>query len=433
MDSQGYSERGQVAIENLMLYAGVLTVIIVILGALWQTGVFDSLFGKRGYVGFSQLVPEDWTIGSDMAYITFRNTGETILVVPVNGVNLSFDQAYVTCALAPAAQVTLRPSETWVMETSCPTLSSRYEVGEYFEADGIVDYINTATSMMHRSVGKIYGRIELIPPGWEPPTTTTVTTTTIPRCFNHQCMRPGEMDDLNCGDIVWRERCRYCPKKPDPVDGKRKCHYDGSCGWACTIDADCDVRDPYLNSLNLCKWCNTTVGRCEENDDENQTPERTVTCQIFAHNGSGFKVVNQSQTIYLDVTGRSSDGVEQLLVSNSIVKPATRTCKEVADDRNDAGPITDPYGGAADPLTRAWIDSLWGGGASGWNDTYALCGGATVCQKQWGTNESDANIYCYFAAAQKYAGTGSGEWSEICADYIQVGFLQVFLVFPRPL
>ena len=575
MDSKRLNaERGQTSLETAIIYSFVILVVIVAAIVVWQSGVLKPIFGKKGFVGFSQIAPEDWIIGTNQAYIYLKNTGETPIIVEANDINVSFQD--LECLTAPALRVNLQPSEAWTVRVLCPGLDEKYKVGDYYDADVTINYTNAATQRRHVSVGKLYGHIEVVPPGWTPPTITTTTQTTIPRCFYHECNKSGEMDDLNCGDIIYREECRYCPIEPDPVDGKRKCHYNGRCQERCTVNKECSPNDP----LNLCKvcingtcreapptnntacgpcspsdagtftslwcdkpecrycyhqwiqlsdvvgdgydsytctengscgdsctdvgfdtyqdckerctacqpdpanpgngictqgscnqrcgpdapnpdcnqggcdWCNMTSYECQQGDcgrpcdASSQTQQCNLGCNVCfdgrcvkadiavtlnAHNGSGGKVVSADGPIELDVRAEGAAGIERMLISNSIVKPANMTCTQIADERNREAieyKITDPWGGD-DDKTLEWLTKWWGGEIP-WNDSYA-CGGAPTCTNKWFTTEHNESMYCYFAIAQEYKPSGGGRWSLIAADYIQVGYIQVYLIYPKPI
>jgi hypothetical protein len=66
--------KGQVAVETAILYAIVILVVIVGLVAVWQTGILKPQVGRRGYVGFSQIVPVDWVVArSNKVYLRVKN------------------------------------------------------------------------------------------------------------------------------------------------------------------------------------------------------------------------------------------------------------------------------------------------------------------------------------------------------------------------
>ncbi|MFH1055400.1 MAG: hypothetical protein V1744_04830 [Candidatus Altiarchaeota archaeon] len=286
------SRKGQIPIENLILYAGIIIVVLVGLVVVWQEGIFTPLLGKRGSVGFSQIVPMDWFVGQDSGqykvYFTLKNEGDAPAEVKPESINLRVGR--VQCNPAPATGKNLQPAEKWILELDCPDLQSEYKLGEYYEADMDVDYTNEATKTNHTSVGKIYGLIE-VATDMSPflPTTTATTETTIPECFKKECNKVGDTDEYSCEDIIFvynnkQEPCTYCPLEGDPYDldengePKRKCKFNGKCGTGCNPNEpdDCDYEDKYLDYLNLCSACledSITPGvyKCKEKKKDDKT------------------------------------------------------------------------------------------------------------------------------------------------------------------
>ena len=255
-------KKGQTSVENLIMYAVTVFVAIVVILLLWQYQVFSPLGGSRGFVGFSQVVPNDWVIGSDKAYVSLKNIGESIIEVDVENVNISVEK--IQCNLVPAASFTIEPGESYVVISDCPGLNSRFEFGEYMSADVTINYTNLVSGRRHLSVGKLYAHMEAIS-GWTSTTRTVTTVTRPPYCFNHPCDDPGIYDE-DCGEIIYRgveHLCMYCPVFQNP-DGSRRCWYNGECGNTCFFDRDCSPFDP----LNKCKKC--VSGTCEEVEDVNQ-------------------------------------------------------------------------------------------------------------------------------------------------------------------
>ncbi len=256
---QNHKKRGQVALENLILYSMVILVIIVILILLWNLQVFKPFGGKKGFVGFSQIIPQDWVVGSNKAYLSLINQGESPLIIGIDQINVTI--GLVQCRLAPDTPETIEPADVWVVELACPNLGNKFEIGDYFDGDITIDYSNLASVVAHQSVGKIYGHIEELET-FTPTTRTTTTRTVPPRCFHKECNETGELDVENCGEIVYRDRadqCIYCPVSLNP-DGIRACWYNGACSNRCFFDRDCDPDDP----LNLCDKC--VSGVCQELD-----------------------------------------------------------------------------------------------------------------------------------------------------------------------
>ena len=254
MKSRKSQTKGQSSIENLILYGVVILVVVVSVVVLWQMGAFMPFIGKRGYVGFSQIVPQDWVVGSGKAYISVKNAGEATLRIDAGDVNMSV--GVVGCSQAPENTKIFPSGDVWVIEISCEDMMKKYAVGDYFETDISINYTNLISGRKHASVGKIYGHIEEIGAGGVP-TTTTTTILPQPQCFEKECDTPGELDIKNCGEIVYDGECVYCPINPAP-DGKNRCWFKSKCGSQCNVNNDCSPDDPF----NLCKDC--VDGVCRE-------------------------------------------------------------------------------------------------------------------------------------------------------------------------
>ena len=584
-----FGKRGQLASENLILYGLVILAILIMLVALWNMQVFGPLGGRKGQVGFSRIVPQDWLIGSDKVFISLVNQGESRLSIYEAGINVSL--ANIQCVLGPDEAKILQPGEVWVIDLDCGGIMQIFEIGDYFEADVSIYYLNPQTSTQHMSVGKLYGHIENVEAGFTPPTWPVTTTTREPVCFNKPCDAPGELDWDNCGEIPYRgrpEECVYCPKNPNP-EGERMCWYNGKCGQECNYDSECvDPNEPQLNRCERCiggecvedddtdniqcgpcpsehskqlaqdldnpicdiddcpyckqewvsyssvpsdggyewtcedggtcgnecvgwwtdlyeicdvetgippiqnpcphceqsmedpelwvctqgdcgahcgetgldecergcRWCNNTGEnpsyKCELGDCgefcidsstcllgcefcyDNRCIFADIEVELFAHNGSGEKVVNVSDTIYLEATAKSDEGVERVIVSNSIYltpgySHAQDACDTIRDGVNDWFRQND-YPEPEDPETLADLDEEFG--ITGW-DFDADCLGSQTCIRTWTTHEDDLGSYCYVAMAKKIEDMGQ-VWSLADTDYIQVGFIDVYLVWPPP-
>jgi hypothetical protein len=268
--------RGQTQIENLVLYSVVLLIVVISLYILWQTKILNPVTWKRGYVGFSQVVPTDWVMAKNddtISYLSVKNEGESPIRLDFQTIDLTVGR--IKCNKGPVdpTPLTMQPGETRVLKMSCPGLGTEYKLGEYYEADIKVLYLNVDTGRDHTSVGKLYGYMEMVPAGYVPPTVTSTTATTIPQCFYHECspLSAGSFDDRNCGEIKYLGKiglCRYCPKHPDS-SGNYNCEYEGRCNHACNNDPDC--RDPSNPDLNPCKFCNLTTHKCDENPNQNDS------------------------------------------------------------------------------------------------------------------------------------------------------------------
>jgi len=269
-------KKAQVAVENLLLYAAVLLLVIISVYSLWQSGVLIPIQGRKGFVGFSQVVPEDWVLSqNNRAYLSLKNEGESRLRIDPFAVAVTVGP--VNCELAPSSQQIMEPAAVLIVELDCstpPALSDEYRLGDYYEADISVEYTNLMSDTVHMSVGKLYGVMESVPSDFVIPTSSTTSLPLIePQCFYHECNVAGGMDDLNCGNyaLMWGgDTCNYCPLNPDPYDGKRKCWWDGACGQICNIDSEC-YNMVGSDPLNLCTKClpdpmGGAFNTCQETD-----------------------------------------------------------------------------------------------------------------------------------------------------------------------
>jgi len=267
--------RGQIPIENLILYSVVILIVLIALFLLWQTKILSPMTWKRGYVGFSQVVPTDWVMAQNdetKSFLAIKNEGESPIRISAESIDLQVGK--IQCAQDPDDPTfDMQPGESRVVRMSCPGLGNEYQLGEYYEADITIAYVNIDTDRDHTSVGKLYGYMEIVPPDWVPTTTTGTTGTTVPRCFYHQCTpeNAGLLDNKNCGEIKYLGKvglCRYCSRNPDSL-GIYRCQYAGRCNTACQNDGEC--KDPANLDLNPCKYCNLTSHKCEESPGRDNT------------------------------------------------------------------------------------------------------------------------------------------------------------------
>ncbi|MBD3388497.1 MAG: hypothetical protein GF416_05445 [Candidatus Altiarchaeales archaeon] len=592
-------------IENMVLLALILVASWVILGVvLPRLGILEPPTSERGYVGFSGIIPEHERLGwlidneNDRGFFVFRNIGDSTATIRPGSVEVTIGQ--LKCDPAPADEpLYVKPGDKALVEVRCPELNERFSrIGQYYEAYVNIVY-ETPAGIRHNSSGILYGHIERTDPRFEPPNPSITGTTQprIPQCFYHECNVSGGMDYWNCGDLLSQFECLYCPQEPDPVDGKHKCWYTGTCGMECNSDKECDqfTTDPYLLQLNKCTkcsedpnspiddprficqevpgvitcgpcppydagsldsaWCDyegcrycyyewvqlselpddgvmryrcveqgncgdscidygfdvyqecqercvfcepneetpdPTDGTCDQGScgehcgltgldecDEgcmwcnNTGPNPSYTCEmgdcgkdcdptnpidecqlgcdicygpnlfgeykcvkmdiaaaINANNGTAFgNVVRPNDPIYVDLEGECEDGIDKLLVSNSISNdPATEPpidCQAIADQINsDLGEIDDPLS----TEVKDYLQNTWG---ITWMSAPHQCGGVRICKHRWETSEADINRYCYFGIAQKFSSSGDGRWSRIVGDDIIVGYIDVYLAYPK--
>jgi hypothetical protein len=259
------SGRGQVAIENLVLYGAVLLMVVIGVLVVWQSGMLKPPVGKRGYVGFSQIVPRDWTISNSYdahtknVLISLKCEGDAPVILEALKTEVTVNRAI--CDPGPDSDVPLNPGDIFTLELKCPGVITEYEIGDEFVIDASINYTNKLSNRKHTSVGKIYGFVEFVPPDYVPPviTTPTIPSTVPPQCMGSVCTMIGTTDEANCGNITWdhsTRTCMYCPLKFVDFDGKSICWPNGNCGDECNVDRDCII-PPTPN--NLCKTCDNGV------------------------------------------------------------------------------------------------------------------------------------------------------------------------------
>lgn len=245
------SKKGQSAVEYLASNAWIIVIAIVGIIVLWQMGVFAPPTPKRGSIGFSQLTPLDWIVSiQDVSYLRIRNdAGAPVKILP-GGMSLNVYQVPCNSSRTPQSEVTLNPgsSKIFVFYCSGPVkISDNFNVGDYYEGDVTIDYINLFSGSKHTSVGKIFGPIEGRIPFGGP------TTTTLPGNCGQDCTQPGVLNATECIEPPPMP-CPYC----DLYD--YKCVPGGSCGNPCTegtATTDC---------TETCLWCNTTTLTCQQGD-----------------------------------------------------------------------------------------------------------------------------------------------------------------------
>ena len=458
--------RGQsgIMLENYFVYAIVLVTIIVGLVILWQMGVFKPPVGKKGYVGFSQVAPTDWLVSNDNeVYLRVKNEAEGNVRIRTYGINVTIGP--VNCRPAPDnGDLDISVGESKTVRVLCngnPSISTHYVIGGYFEADVAINYTNLLTRREHESTGRLYGIVEGYGVGGPlPSTTTTVTTTTVTTTTNplNDCGNPCVVGMNQC--LVG---CRYCYTRWD----RTYCEREGSCGIPCTPDTydtyqDCQLTCPYCETgtsickqgdcgkhcqftgdptCNLgCHWCNVTSQSCEPGDcgkpcsadnasivcrlgcDKCQNGRCTylpITVVITATNSSGGDEIEKGGIIHLNVTAKADRGVQRMIPSRG-VRTSSEDCKPLATAVENSVP-----GG----ITNPWIQANqipWFPESEAFD-----CNQATECRHTWTTSEYEDDTFCYYAIAQENQVFG-GAWSRIAWDQMQIGYIKVLLVFPRP-
>ena len=145
--------KGQSAMEYLMTYGWAILVVIIIGVVLWQMGIFD-IKGKTtpGYVGFSVLVPRDWSMHFGMAVcplaIQLHNgAGETLNSVAVPG-----DAACIPSTVAPGENTVCYKSINGNMPCG--------QAGEYYEEQVVVTYKRSSDNQSFQTAGTLWGSVE---------------------------------------------------------------------------------------------------------------------------------------------------------------------------------------------------------------------------------------------------------------------------------
>jgi hypothetical protein len=246
--------KGQTGVENLILFALVGLGLAFGTVFLWSSGFFEPYTGRRGQVGFSQIVVVDWIVGSDKAVLSLKNIADNRVIVYPEGVNLTVANRF-NCLPPEIEPFYVESSHGFIVELDCPGLDEAFKIGDYYDADLTINYTQMPVVQTRLSVGKLYGHIEDVPYPFIPPTSTTTSTTLgPPRCFYKECHESGEVDEENCGEILFQgsyEECIYCPLHPE-VDGKRYCQPKGRCGDFCASNSQCiDPNNPW----NRCEMC----------------------------------------------------------------------------------------------------------------------------------------------------------------------------------
>jgi hypothetical protein len=252
--------KGQIALENIVVFALVILFLTVTLIILWQIGVFKPFIQRRGWVGFSQITPVDWVVAhNNSAYVKFKNEAAVTVLVHDYGVGLSMGR--VECAPRPDESILLRPQDTILIEFTCtgsPSIQESYTLGEYYEAEVYVNYTNVVSGAHLESVGKLYGHIE---EPWSVLPGVTTTTLYISKC-NLWCPDPGSFSVI-CEPMAEDPDCPYC-------NLDRRCVPQGMCDVYCEADEDCELSPD--EGPNPCEWCNLSIvgpgGLCKEKRNE---------------------------------------------------------------------------------------------------------------------------------------------------------------------
>lgn len=158
-------KRGQSSIEYIATYSWVIIVILLGVLIVWNMGILKPQPQKRGVLGFSQVYVTDFS-ASDLTnsiQMNIKNDAGTGITLISNGINTTME--YVFCDSAPSAPTDISPGEGIVVNVSCPgppALAERYNTGDFFKANVIINYSNTRSGRQHLSKGQIFGPVEAV-------------------------------------------------------------------------------------------------------------------------------------------------------------------------------------------------------------------------------------------------------------------------------
>jgi len=132
----------------------IMGLIIVNLGSRPQSP-------QPGCRGFTEVAisNQSTSYSDNMLYLTIKNWAKTEFNISANGITSSIYK--VPCNAAPPTGIyPLRPGQTVKINISCPNLSSKYDVGDRYNADINITYINTKSLITHTSGGNCWGVVE---------------------------------------------------------------------------------------------------------------------------------------------------------------------------------------------------------------------------------------------------------------------------------
>ncbi|MFH1788973.1 MAG: hypothetical protein ABH834_06305 [Candidatus Altiarchaeota archaeon] len=157
--------RAQSSIEYIATYSWVIVVILVGVLIVWKMGILKTQPQQRGVMGFSQVYVTDFSASAPTSIIQVNiksDAGDSITILP-GGINTSME--YVLCDPAPSIPTDISPGEDVVVNVSCPgppSLADKYNTGDFFNANVIINYSNTRSGRQHLSKGRIFGPIEAV-------------------------------------------------------------------------------------------------------------------------------------------------------------------------------------------------------------------------------------------------------------------------------
>ena len=145
------NSKGQAALEYMMTYGWAILVVIVVLGALWQMGVFNAPATPPGCSGFSMITPLDTQLQGNTLNVVISNDAGAKL--DVRNVRVNID----TFTATDSSDYIMRPGASNLITFD---MGNTFPSGEYYRANIVIEYNNTVSSIIHKSTGYCWGNVE---------------------------------------------------------------------------------------------------------------------------------------------------------------------------------------------------------------------------------------------------------------------------------
>ena len=159
--------RGQSSLEFIVTYGWVILVIVIGLVVVWKMGILKPpVEEKRGTLGFSQVYVTDFSASSvaNEINLNVKNEAGAQITISPSRINTTVE-GDVNCQNAPLSLLTIAPGEDAIVTVDCnspPALATKYNTGDFFKANVIINYTNTRSGRQHLSKGKVYGPVEAV-------------------------------------------------------------------------------------------------------------------------------------------------------------------------------------------------------------------------------------------------------------------------------
>lgn len=284
MSINGGGRKGQVSLERVIVYSFIILSILIGAIILWRMGAFQQLIGRKGSVGFSQVVVGDWVVSaSNRVYLELINEAESSVNIPIDGINMSTELTQ--CDTGPNNDMEIDSGARGVLTLNCPDLDMQYKIGDFYILDVDIDYTNLLTNRDHKSVGKLYGVVEAMDVSVS---TVPITTQQWCSCGVVECDDPGNID-LDCtlpgcsypGGTPEELQCDFCylTRRDGDLFPNAWCWPKYFCGRECTSDLDCDI-EGFTYPPNYPEMLKKTAcPKCVGQDGGPVLPGETGTCQ----------------------------------------------------------------------------------------------------------------------------------------------------------